>query len=197
MRRCLVFLVDHGWHEIVPLCNTRVLSNEINIPRQAVPCKWIWFENFSNMPLESIVCFCICSFGNKHPFLEMFRLCLESRNFYRWLFTFGIFESEYSSCWKKPKKNLQESFSALNLRLLCHHVQQDHLLGHNSKMVCSTLVLFLIHQTSVLSWRFLWCSEVSLYVAFWFTRKLTNSTSRACNSWFWLFVQIWIGRSME
>lgn len=104
MRRCLVFLVDHGWHEIVPLCNTRVLSNEINIPRQAVPCKWIWFENFSNMPLESIVCFCVCSFGNKHPFLEMFRLCLESRNFYRWLFTFGIFESEYSSCWKKPKK---------------------------------------------------------------------------------------------
>lgn len=52
----LVFLVDCGWYEIVPLCNTKVLSNEIrNIPRQAVPCKWICFENFRNMPFESVV----------------------------------------------------------------------------------------------------------------------------------------------
>ena len=53
----LVFLVDHSRYEIVPLCNTKVLTKEIrNIPRQAVPCKWIWFENFRNMPFESIVC---------------------------------------------------------------------------------------------------------------------------------------------
>ncbi|XP_004418664.1 PREDICTED: tudor domain-containing protein 15 [Ceratotherium simum simum] len=52
-----VFLVDCGRYEIVPFCNTSVLSNEIrNIPRQAVPCKWIWFENFRNIPFESIVC---------------------------------------------------------------------------------------------------------------------------------------------
>ncbi|XP_057599384.1 tudor domain-containing protein 15 [Hippopotamus amphibius kiboko] len=55
--KVLVFLVDHGRYEIVSLCNTKVLSNEIrNIPSQAVPCKWIWFENFRNMPFESIVC---------------------------------------------------------------------------------------------------------------------------------------------
>lgn len=54
--KVLVFLVDRGKYEIVPLCNTKVLSNEIrNIPRQAVPCKWIWFENFRKMPFESIV----------------------------------------------------------------------------------------------------------------------------------------------
>ncbi|XP_059516659.1 tudor domain-containing protein 15 [Myotis daubentonii] len=52
----LVFLVDYGRYDIVPLSNIRVLSNEIrNIPRQAVPCKWVWFENFRNMPFESIV----------------------------------------------------------------------------------------------------------------------------------------------
>nr|XP_014721892.2 tudor domain-containing protein 15 [Equus asinus] len=55
--KVLVFLVDCGRFEIVPLCNTKVLSSEIrNIPRQAVPCKWIWFENFRNMPFESFVC---------------------------------------------------------------------------------------------------------------------------------------------
>nr|XP_045367864.1 tudor domain-containing protein 15 [Camelus bactrianus] len=55
--KVLVFLVDCGRYEIVPLCNTKVLSKEIrNIPRQAVPCKWIWFENFRNMTFESIVC---------------------------------------------------------------------------------------------------------------------------------------------
>nr|XP_013011173.1 tudor domain-containing protein 15 [Cavia porcellus] len=52
----LVFLVDHGRYETVPLNNTRVLCNEIiNIPRQAVPCKWIWFENSKSIPFESIV----------------------------------------------------------------------------------------------------------------------------------------------
>ncbi|KAM6180365.1 tudor domain-containing protein 15 [Erethizon dorsatum] len=52
----LVFLVDHGRYETVPLNNTKVLCNEIrNIPRQAVPCKWIWFENSKSMPFESIV----------------------------------------------------------------------------------------------------------------------------------------------
>ncbi|XP_012582810.1 PREDICTED: tudor domain-containing protein 15 [Condylura cristata] len=55
--KVLVFLVDCGRYEIVPLNNTRMLSNEIrNIPRQAIPCKWIWFENFRNMSFESIVC---------------------------------------------------------------------------------------------------------------------------------------------
>lgn len=55
--KVLVFLVDSGRYEVVPLCNIKVLNNEIrNIPRQAVPCKWIWFENFRNMPFESIVC---------------------------------------------------------------------------------------------------------------------------------------------
>ncbi|XP_048078821.1 tudor domain-containing protein 15 [Ursus arctos] len=54
--KVLVFLVDRGRYEIVPLGNTKVLSNEIrNIPRQAVPCKWIWFENFRNRSFESIV----------------------------------------------------------------------------------------------------------------------------------------------
>ncbi|KAM7077987.1 tudor domain-containing protein 15 [Molossus nigricans] len=54
--KMLVFLVDYGRYDIVPLSNIRVLSNEIrNIPRQAVPCKWIWFKNFRNMPFESIV----------------------------------------------------------------------------------------------------------------------------------------------
>ncbi|CAI9174645.1 unnamed protein product [Rangifer tarandus platyrhynchus] len=54
--KVLVFLVDCGRYEIVPLCNTKVLSNEIrNIPRQAVPCKWVWFENFRKMPFESVV----------------------------------------------------------------------------------------------------------------------------------------------
>lgn len=54
--KVLVFLVDCGRYETVPLCNVRVLRNEIrNIPRQAVPCKWIWSENFRNMPFESIV----------------------------------------------------------------------------------------------------------------------------------------------
>ncbi|KAI5244398.1 Tudor Domain-Containing Protein 15 [Manis pentadactyla] len=55
--KALVFLVDHGRYEIVPLCNIKVLIDEVrNIPMQAVPCKWVWFENFRNMPFESIVC---------------------------------------------------------------------------------------------------------------------------------------------
>ncbi|XP_077607183.1 tudor domain-containing protein 15 [Crocuta crocuta] len=55
--KVLVFLVDRGRYEIVPLDNTKVLSNEMrNIPRQAVPCKWIWFENFRKRSFESIVC---------------------------------------------------------------------------------------------------------------------------------------------
>ncbi|CAK7297243.1 Tudor domain-containing protein 15 [Vulpes lagopus] len=54
--KVLVFLVDRGKYEIVPFSNTKMLSNEIrNIPRQAVPCKWIWFENFKSRPFESIV----------------------------------------------------------------------------------------------------------------------------------------------
>uniref|UniRef100_A0A673V3T6 Tudor domain containing 15 n=1 Tax=Suricata suricatta TaxID=37032 RepID=A0A673V3T6_SURSU len=55
--KVLVFLVDCGRYEMVPLGNTKVLSDEIrNIPRQAVPCKWIWFKNFRNQSFESIVC---------------------------------------------------------------------------------------------------------------------------------------------
>nr|XP_013212809.2 tudor domain-containing protein 15 [Ictidomys tridecemlineatus] len=55
--KVLVFLVDHGRCEVVPLNNTKGLSGEIrNIPQQAVPCKWIWFENSRNKPFESIVC---------------------------------------------------------------------------------------------------------------------------------------------
>ncbi|XP_032209091.1 tudor domain-containing protein 15 [Mustela erminea] len=54
--KVLVFLVDRGRYEIVPLGNIRLLSKEIrNIPRQVVPCKWIWFENFRNRSFESIV----------------------------------------------------------------------------------------------------------------------------------------------
>ncbi|XP_037007737.2 tudor domain-containing protein 15 isoform X2 [Artibeus jamaicensis] len=54
--KVLVFLVDCGRYEIVPSGNIRVLRNEIrNIPRQAVPCRWIWSENFRNMPFESTV----------------------------------------------------------------------------------------------------------------------------------------------
>ncbi|XP_042536784.1 tudor domain-containing protein 15 [Dipodomys spectabilis] len=55
--KVLVFLVDHGRYEVVPLSNTKVLSNEIrNIPRQAVPCKWIWFENSRKMPFPFTLC---------------------------------------------------------------------------------------------------------------------------------------------
>ncbi|XP_058143631.1 tudor domain-containing protein 15 [Dasypus novemcinctus] len=57
-KKLLVFLVDRGRYEIVPLCNTKMLSNEIrNVPRQAVPCKWIWFENSRNMSFETVVVF--------------------------------------------------------------------------------------------------------------------------------------------
>ncbi|EHH21925.1 hypothetical protein EGK_05098 [Macaca mulatta] len=53
--KVLVFLVDCGFYEIVPVCNTKLLSNEIrNIPRQAIPCKWIWFENSKNMSFECL-----------------------------------------------------------------------------------------------------------------------------------------------
>ncbi|XP_069925472.1 tudor domain-containing protein 15 isoform X1 [Oryctolagus cuniculus] len=52
--KVLVFLVDSGRYEIVPSYNTKALSDEIrNIPRQAVPCKWIWFENSKNIQFES------------------------------------------------------------------------------------------------------------------------------------------------
>ncbi|XP_060042622.1 tudor domain-containing protein 15 [Erinaceus europaeus] len=55
--KLLVFLVDHGRYEIVSSSSTKALRDEVrNIPRQAVPCKWIWFENFRKMPFESIVC---------------------------------------------------------------------------------------------------------------------------------------------
>ncbi|KAM5319010.1 tudor domain-containing protein 15 [Glossophaga mutica] len=54
--KALVFLVDCGRYEIVPLRNIRVLRNEIrDIPRQAVPCKWVWSENCRKVPFESIV----------------------------------------------------------------------------------------------------------------------------------------------
>nr|XP_035128989.1 tudor domain-containing protein 15 [Callithrix jacchus]XP_035128990.1 tudor domain-containing protein 15 [Callithrix jacchus]XP_035128991.1 tudor domain-containing protein 15 [Callithrix jacchus]XP_035128992.1 tudor domain-containing protein 15 [Callithrix jacchus]XP_054101138.1 tudor domain-containing protein 15 [Callithrix jacchus]XP_054101139.1 tudor domain-containing protein 15 [Callithrix jacchus]XP_054101140.1 tudor domain-containing protein 15 [Callithrix jacchus]XP_054101141.1 tud len=53
--KVLVFLVDCGIYEIVPVCNTKLLSNEIrNIPRQAIPCKWMWFENSKNMSFECL-----------------------------------------------------------------------------------------------------------------------------------------------
>ncbi|XP_023406141.1 tudor domain-containing protein 15 [Loxodonta africana] len=55
--KVLVFLVDYGRYEIVSLCNIRILSSEIrNTPRQAVLCKWIWFENSRTMSFESVVC---------------------------------------------------------------------------------------------------------------------------------------------
>ncbi|KAM4867072.1 tudor domain-containing protein 15 isoform 2-T2 [Thomomys bottae] len=55
--KVLVFLVDHGRYEVVPSSNTKVLSNEIrNIPRQAVPCKWIWFKNSRKMPFPFTLC---------------------------------------------------------------------------------------------------------------------------------------------
>ncbi|XP_012781697.2 tudor domain-containing protein 15 [Ochotona princeps] len=54
--KVLVFLVDMGRYEIVPFCTTKVLSDELrNIPRQAVPCKWVWFKNSKNVSFESIV----------------------------------------------------------------------------------------------------------------------------------------------
>ncbi|XP_048208188.1 tudor domain-containing protein 15 [Perognathus longimembris pacificus] len=55
--KVLVFLVDHGRYEIVSSSNTKLLSNEIrNIPRQAVPCKWIWLENSRKMPFPFTRC---------------------------------------------------------------------------------------------------------------------------------------------
>ncbi|KAM8776362.1 tudor domain-containing protein 15 [Rhynchonycteris naso] len=54
--KVLVFFVDCGRYEITPFCNIRVLSNEIrDTPRQAVPCKWIWFESLKNMSFETLI----------------------------------------------------------------------------------------------------------------------------------------------
>ncbi|KAM9201419.1 tudor domain-containing protein 15 [Dugong dugon] len=55
--KVLVFLVDYGRYELVSLCNIKMLGSKIrNIPRQAVLCKWIWFENSRNISFESMVC---------------------------------------------------------------------------------------------------------------------------------------------
>ncbi|XP_031805437.1 tudor domain-containing protein 15 [Sarcophilus harrisii] len=52
--KMLVYLLDCGRYEVVPLLGTKELSHEIrSIPQQAVPCKWIWIENARKMSFES------------------------------------------------------------------------------------------------------------------------------------------------
>ncbi|XP_072506103.1 tudor domain-containing protein 15 isoform X2 [Notamacropus eugenii] len=52
--KMLVYLLDCGCYEVVPLLGTKELSQEIrSIPQQAVQCKWIWIENARKMSFES------------------------------------------------------------------------------------------------------------------------------------------------
>ncbi|XP_044519130.1 tudor domain-containing protein 15 [Gracilinanus agilis] len=54
--KMLVYLLDHGRYEVVPLLGTKELGHESRtIPPQAVPCKWIWIENARKMSFESTV----------------------------------------------------------------------------------------------------------------------------------------------
>ncbi|XP_036606015.1 tudor domain-containing protein 15 [Trichosurus vulpecula] len=53
--KMLVYLLDCGRYEVVPLLGTKELGQEIrSISQQAVPCKWIWIENARKMSFESI-----------------------------------------------------------------------------------------------------------------------------------------------
>ncbi|XP_043837266.1 tudor domain-containing protein 15 [Dromiciops gliroides] len=52
--KMLVYLMDCGLYEVVPLLGTKELSRELrSIPQQAVPCKWIWIENARKMSFEA------------------------------------------------------------------------------------------------------------------------------------------------
>ncbi|XP_016283842.2 tudor domain-containing protein 15 [Monodelphis domestica] len=54
--KMLVYLLDYGRYEVVPLLGTKELGHESRtIPQQAVPCKWIWIENARKMSFESTV----------------------------------------------------------------------------------------------------------------------------------------------
>nr|XP_009685328.1 PREDICTED: tudor domain-containing protein 15-like [Struthio camelus australis] len=50
-RLMLVFLMDCGKSEMVSLHNAKMLSDEMkSIPKQAVPCKWVWLKNSNRIP---------------------------------------------------------------------------------------------------------------------------------------------------
>uniref|UniRef100_A0A8B9Q0U3 Tudor domain containing 15 n=1 Tax=Apteryx owenii TaxID=8824 RepID=A0A8B9Q0U3_APTOW len=52
----LVFFMDCGKYEMVSLNNAKMLSDEIkSIPKQAVPCKWVWFKNSNRIPFGHLV----------------------------------------------------------------------------------------------------------------------------------------------
>nr|XP_020823126.1 tudor domain-containing protein 15 isoform X1 [Phascolarctos cinereus] len=52
--KMLVYLLDCGLYEVLPLLGTKELGHEIrSIPQQAVPCKWIWIENARKMSFQS------------------------------------------------------------------------------------------------------------------------------------------------
>ncbi|XP_062429102.1 tudor domain-containing protein 15 [Rhea pennata] len=55
-RLMLVFLMDCGKCEMVSLNNVKMLSDEMkSIPKQAVPCKWVWFKNSNRIPFVHLV----------------------------------------------------------------------------------------------------------------------------------------------
>ncbi|XP_025948128.1 tudor domain-containing protein 15 [Dromaius novaehollandiae] len=55
-RLMLVFFMDCGKCEMVSLNNAKMLSDEIkSIPKQAVPCKWVWFKNSNRILFVNLV----------------------------------------------------------------------------------------------------------------------------------------------
>ncbi|KAJ7401823.1 Tudor domain-containing protein 15 [Pitangus sulphuratus] len=52
----LVFFMDYGTCEMVPLNNAKMLSDEMkNVPKQAVFCKWIWFKNLKKIQFDHVL----------------------------------------------------------------------------------------------------------------------------------------------
>lgn len=52
----LVFFMDYGTCEMVPLNNVRMLTDEIkSIPKQAVFCRWICFKNLKKIHIDRVV----------------------------------------------------------------------------------------------------------------------------------------------
>ncbi|XP_010215083.1 PREDICTED: tudor domain-containing protein 15-like [Tinamus guttatus] len=55
-RLMLVFFMDCGKSEMVPLNYAKMLSDEIkSIPKQAVPCKWVWFKNSNRLQFVNLL----------------------------------------------------------------------------------------------------------------------------------------------
>ncbi|KAM8809974.1 tudor domain-containing protein 15 [Eudromia elegans] len=55
-RLMLVFFMDCGKSEMVPLNYAKMLSDEMkSIPKQAVPCKWVWFKNSNRLPFVNLL----------------------------------------------------------------------------------------------------------------------------------------------